>query len=158
MAKRKLPYNEGSCFVLPLRDVGCARGVVARMDGKGGIFGYFFGPRLSSIETARIDDLKPADAILLGQVGDLGLLKGEWTVIGQIRPWNRHEWPLPPLIRYDEKARRAWLCHYDEDTLSRTHVEEVSPTLVDSYPEEVVMGYVAAAIRVTKLLNTAKPL
>ena len=45
----KLPYSEGSVFLVPLRNGGYARGVVARATGEGkGLFGYFFGPRLAS--------------------------------------------------------------------------------------------------------------
>lgn len=156
MARRKLPYREGTCFVFPLRDVGCARGVIARMDGRGRIFCYFFSPRLSSIEAARIDDLRPQKAILMGEVGDLGLLEGTWIVIGQVALWNREEWPVPPLIRFDKKADRAWLSHYD-DKLHCIRDEEVDPSLIGQYPEDGTMGYVAAEIAVTRLLSVTKP-
>jgi hypothetical protein len=40
----KLPYSEGSVFLVPLRKGGYARGVVARASPKGkGLLGYFFG-------------------------------------------------------------------------------------------------------------------
>jgi hypothetical protein len=42
---RKLPDSEGDGFAVPLRDGGYAIGVVARMDRKGSVLGYFFGPR-----------------------------------------------------------------------------------------------------------------
>ena len=41
----KLPYSEGSVFLVPLTDGGYARGVVARSGPKGKVlFGYILGP------------------------------------------------------------------------------------------------------------------
>jgi hypothetical protein len=61
----KLLYSEGSVLRLPLRDEGYARGVFARL-AKGGRapFGYFFGPRLSSQDEVRLEDLHPGKAML----------------------------------------------------------------------------------------------
>ncbi|MCI0527762.1 MAG: immunity 26/phosphotriesterase HocA family protein [Nitrospira sp.] len=85
MARRKINYSEGTCFAAPLRKGGFARGVVARMDGQGIVFGYFFGPQLSSMEETQVtSELQSERAILCGRFGDLGLLKGEWKIIGAI--------------------------------------------------------------------------
>jgi hypothetical protein len=70
-------YTEGTCFYVPLRNGGFARGVVTRMDGNGGIFAYFFGPKLNQPENP-FDHLQWRDSILSGRCGDLGLLKGAW--------------------------------------------------------------------------------
>jgi hypothetical protein len=55
----KLPYSEGSVFVVPLRKGGCARGVIARASRRGRvILGYFFGPRFASAAGVKLDDLR----------------------------------------------------------------------------------------------------
>lgn len=41
---------KGAVFLIPLRDFGYAIGVLARSDGDGQCFGYFFGPRVKSNE------------------------------------------------------------------------------------------------------------
>lgn len=151
--RRKISYDEGSCFVFPLEGGGFARGVVARMNGKGAVFGYFFGPRLTAIEEANLDGLDPNKAILRGDFGDLGLLKGEWKIYGRVSNWNRSEWPIPPLIRVDDIAKRAWLRYIDDVSFSSIREEEVDPVLVDRYPYDRVMGYVAVEIRMAKLLE-----
>lgn len=56
---RKLPYSEGDVFAVALRDGGYGTGVVARMDGKGSVLGYFFGrrydkpPELADVRSVR---------------------------------------------------------------------------------------------------------
>ncbi len=151
--RRKLNYEEGSVIVFPLKKGGFARGVVARMDGKGGIFGYFFGPKLASIDDASMDGLQPKNAIWLTEFGDLGLLENAWTVIGKLPNWNREEWPMPPLIRLDEVQHRATLVFYDDRTFDRIREYEVDFSLAKSYPREGSSGYVAVEIWMSKLLS-----
>lgn len=154
MSKKKVNYAEGDCFAVPLRDSGFARGVVARMNGKGAIFGYFFGPRMAlACEGEDFSTLVPDNAILLRDFGDLGLLNGKWTILGKMPEWNRDEWPMPPLIRVDETEGRAWLSHYDDSSFECLMEEEVDPSLVSSYPQDGTSGYGAVEIRLTKLLQ-----
>jgi hypothetical protein len=81
----RLPCSEGDVFALPLRAGGWGRGVVTRMAPKGNVlFGYFFGPRTASADEVGEQDLKPDLAILQMRFGDLGLLNGEWRVVGRI--------------------------------------------------------------------------
>lgn len=99
---KKLPYAEGSVVLVPLRKGGVARGVIARAGPKGkALLGYFFGPYLTVAGDAQTDDLQPADALLRARFGDLGLINGEWQVIGVISNWNRAEWPMPDFVRRD---------------------------------------------------------
>src|SRR5829696_9606591 len=91
-----LPYEEGDWFAVPLRDYGYGVGIVARMDGKGGVLGYFFEPR--RIEVPVLDDLDAlcaADAFLVRRFGDLSLIRREWPVIGRAPEWDRPLWPIP---------------------------------------------------------------
>jgi len=154
MAKKKVPYKEGDVFMFPLRKGGFARGVVARMDGKGGIFGYFYGPKFNSIEDAKqVKDISPNNTIERRMFGDLGLLNGEWSVIGQIENWNRIDWPMPPLIRIDEHCGKAWLSEYDEKTFNCISEKQVDPGLKNKYPEDSLSGYGAIEIRIALLLD-----
>lgn len=151
--RRKLNYDEGTCFVFPLGNGGFARGVVARMNGKGSVFGYFFGPRLASLSDANMDGLEPKKAIWLTRFGDLGFLENAWTVLGKLPHWNREEWPMPPLIRVDELENRAWLAFYDDKTFSCLRDNEVDPSLAKLHPEDGSSGYVAVEVWMSKLLS-----
>jgi len=123
------------------------------MNRKGAVFGYFFGPKLTSPAQASAHDLSPSNAVLVGDCGDLGLLKKEWPVVGSIPRWNRDDWPMPPRIRVDEAVNRAWLSRYDEDTFELISEAEVDPSLINQYPYDRTMGYGAVEIRLTKLLS-----
>ncbi len=64
MAK-SLNYSEGDCISIPLREGGYARGVVARMNGSGIIFGYFFGPFIENeSDLAVYEGLVPGNEVL----------------------------------------------------------------------------------------------
>jgi hypothetical protein len=60
---------------------------------------------------------------------------------------------MPPLIRVDENENRAWLSWYGERTFRCLREEEVDPKLVDQFPYDRLMGYVAAEIRLNKMLK-----
>lgn len=154
MARNKKEYKEGSCIIIPLRTGGYARCIVARIDGKGGIFGYFFGPKYHSYDDIEdFSNLRYQDAILAGRFGDNGLINGTWKIIDELKNWNSSEWPMPAFIRVDEIDNRAWLSYYNENDFSFIREEEVSPTIKDKYPYDRDMGYGAVEIRLTKMLN-----
>lgn len=87
------------------------------MDGKGSVFGYFFGPAIKDIEPCEIDkNLTPSNASLICMFGDYGLFNRQWKVIGRIENWSRSTWELPQFFRFDEDETFGFLTIYD-DTL-----------------------------------------
>jgi hypothetical protein len=154
MGRKKINYREGDCFVIPLRGGGFARGVVARLDGRGTVLGYFYGPKLTSEYCAAItDDLVPQNAQLVKMFGDLGLLDGAWHVVGRIVAWRREEWPLPIFqYKYDDTGETV-LRHYDDQTLEFCREEKVKAEMVENYPTDGLYGYGAIEIRLAKCLN-----
>lgn len=155
MTKRKrIAYAEGQCFMLPLRGGGFARGVVARMDGRGRVLGYFFGPNLSSETDAWVTgDLRAQNTVLVRMFGDLGLLKGEWRVIGNVVPWRRDEWPLPPFCYTYDDTGEFVLRYYDDQTLDFSCEEKVPEEVAKRYPRDGLSGYGAIEIHLAKLLK-----
>ncbi len=152
MARIKVNYTEGTCFFVPLRDKGFARGIVSHLDRSGGVFGYFFGPRINAPE-GDFGNLVATETILCGMFGDPALLEGKWPIFGLKDSWKRSEWPLPPLYREDEFSKKAWLSYYSEDNLKFIREIQVSQDKKDGYPYDRVMGSGAVEIRLTKMLN-----
>lgn len=150
----KLPYSEGSVFLVPLKDGGYARGVVARISPDGKVLlGYFFGPRLVSNTAVAMNDLRSTDARLRIRFGDLGLINGAWVVCGEIPNWNRSEWPFPDFLRRDPlgKLKPVQVRYFDMDPL---RVE--SERFVDDDPglaTNSLYGYEAVEIELNKLLR-----
>jgi hypothetical protein len=146
-------FPEGTWFAVPLRDGGFCRGLMARTDGKGRAFGYFFGPKASSAdELPNVSGLRPTDAILVGRFGDLGLISGKWKVIGKAAPWDRAAWPMLPFIRVDEKADTAMMTTLN-DEFEIISDEPCDPSLAKAFPKDSMMGYGFVEIRLTRLLN-----
>jgi hypothetical protein len=116
MMAGKLPYSEGDIFALPLRDGGYGLGVVARMNGKGAVFGYFFGRRYDEPPAlAEVGELDPIDNVWVPIFGDLGLTRGTWPVVGPLPGWQRAEWPMPAFGRHEELTGRYLRVEYGDD-------------------------------------------
>jgi hypothetical protein len=152
MAKKQLPYREGDWFAVPLRDGGYALGVAARVEGRGGVLGYFFGPRRRQVPTAEdTRELSAAGAILVQKFGDPGLLNGTWPILPRTTDWNRNDWPMPAFgtVFGGGASRRE----YDESTFSLLSVVPVTPEEASRLPEDSVDGYIALEIRLNRLLK-----
>ncbi len=154
MPKRKLNYSEGDWFAVPLRDGGFAVGIVARMDGRGGVVGYFFGPRRSDVPTVEeVDELGPDEAAMVRQFGDLRLLEQQWPLIGRSPRWDRDRWPIPAFGRIEELSGRAWRVEYADDDLNRPIRETpVSQAEAEALPRDGALGAGAVELVLTSLL------
>jgi hypothetical protein len=101
--KEHIKYNEGQWFVVPLRKDGFIIGVIVRgsYETKGGL-GYFFGTKYHNLpDDQAIWQLKPEDAVLVTQFGDLGIINGRWPLLHTSRPFKREDWPVPIFGRRD---------------------------------------------------------
>jgi len=150
MKKKKLVV--GMVFLVPLRDSGYAAGVLARYTGKGDGLGYFFGPRIFDPENVDCSSFQAGLEILVGMFGDLDLHKGTWPIIGMVGDEALKAWPVPKMARVDEAADLAWVSTYDDD-LRLVKEEKVSPSQVEKYHYDRMMGPGSVEIRLTKLLK-----
>lgn len=155
MARKKLPYKEGDWLAVPLRDGGYALGLAARVNGKGIVLGYFFGPRYTSPPSPiEIEGRQSQDAIFVGQFGDPGLLDGSWPVVGAVPGWQREDWPVPVFGRRDRRDPTiTWRSHYDENTLRFVREERVAPDQIAGLPKESLSGYGFVEIHLSMLLS-----
>lgn len=147
----KLPYCEGSVFLVPLRTGGYGRGVVARMAPKGRVLlGYFFAPRLISIDAATLEGLDPEQAVLRVRFGDLGLMNGQWQLYGSVPNWNRSLWPMPEFARRAHGTRTR-VVRYSDDNPNQVAAEQ--PIDYDpGLPTDSLSGYGAVEIKLDRLL------
>ena len=151
---KKRKYTAGTWFAVPLRSNGYAFGVVSHV-GKGGIvFGYFFGPKANELPVNLPFDFKPEMKILCGRFGDNGIVNGEWPILEDTPDWNSEIWPMPPMVRVDEKDGIAFIAYYDEKTVELISEERCDPVLVESHPYDRLMGYGSVEISLTKLLTS----
>jgi Immunity protein 26 len=154
--RRRPAYGEGDWFAVPLRDHGYAVGIIARQNRDGILFGYFFGPRRDGVPPlTELGGYQPGDAILLARFGDLGLLNGEWTLIGGLPGWSRSAWPMPPFARIDsiDKAIAYKTIYSDDDPGVDLSETVCDPTEAICYPQDSLSGYGAIEIRLTKLIT-----
>ena len=153
--KPGLPYREGDWFAVPLRDGGYAVGVVARAAPGGRVLlGYFFGPRRDHTPTLdELGSLNAADALLVAQFGDLGLIEASWPIIGRFDVWNRKAWPMPRFARADAVSGQVRLVEYAEDNPNEElAVTTPPPGMSEQHPKDGLLGAGAVELRLTKLL------
>lgn len=148
-----LPFLEGTLFLVPLRRGGFARGLVARSAPEGALlFGYFFGPKVSSLVQMNTDDMRPEFAIARLLFSDLGLVNGEWPIVGVVPNWRREDWAMPDFVRRDVIGRRAWLVRRSDADPSK--IDEELPIVFDSsHPENIASGYGSVELKLTKILG-----
>lgn len=150
---KKLPYSEGTLFLVPLRGGGFARGLVARATLRGKVlFGYFWGPRLSSQLQVTSEDVEPGKAILRAHFSDLGLIKGPWPIISLLPNWNRSHWPMPDFVRQDPLGRlKPILVHYADDDPNKVEYERFVDD-AGGLPTDGLYGAEALEITLSRLV------
>lgn len=156
MSRKKLPYQEGDWFAVPLRDGGYGIGLIARARRTGkALCGYFFGPWRKTVPPlTEVSSLRPADAILICIFGDLSLYHEEWPIIGHSEPWDRGAWPMPTFARIDDDGKKAWKVEFAEDDPSVV-IREVpcSVSVARRLPKDDAMGSGAVEIVLGQLLR-----
>lgn len=150
----KVKYREGDWFAVPLLDRGYGTGLIARANPQGVLLGYFFGPPRPQIpELAEVTGLRPADAVLVGKFGHLGITQGKWPLLGQADGWDRRQWPTPVFIRYEELTGRSFHVFYDDDDPSRLlRKERIAPGEAEQAPRDGLMGAGFAENMLSRLL------
>ena len=151
----ELAYAEGDVFAVPLQDGAYGLGVVARMDGKGAVLGYFFGERHEQLpQLSDISELSAADNVLIKIFGDLGLENQTWPVIGPLPQWRRENWPMPAFVRHASLTATYFSVEYeDDDPNSHPQEREISREEYEYLPENGLAGSGFVEQRLTRLLR-----
>jgi Immunity protein 26 len=135
-------FKEGTCFIVPLQNGQFARGIASRVDGEAGAMGYFFGPPLKNAKDAVFDtSIRPKNTVLTGRFSILGMLLGEWPILGTLPGWNREEWPLPLFYREISGVGTKYLTKYTEDLKVIGEYKLTTTEMPDNVCDDGSMGY-----------------
>jgi hypothetical protein len=152
--RRKLPYEEGTVFAVPLKDRKYAVGLIARCGRRGIALGYFFGPRREAVPSlAKIGLLDPRRAVLVSMFGDLGLIENKWPIIGRYPAWDRNQWLVPKFLRTPLLTETHILIEYDDKTLREIRNTIIPRKKASGLPEDGLSGSGAIEIKLSKLLK-----
>lgn len=153
---KRVKYNEGDWFAVPLREGGgFGVGVIARMAPNADVLlGYFFGPRRIRVpELSEVEGYRPAEAVMVRRFGALSLTRGEWPIIGSSESWERRDWPMPQFGRLVERDGRAWRVEYPDDDPNATPRESrINVELYERLPRDGMLGAGAVEILLTKAI------
>ena len=115
---------------------------------------YLFGPWRATLPS--IDEmarLQPRDALRCLHIGDLGLVNGEWPVLGELRDWRPEEWVTPTFFGQDDLSGRVWRAHYsDSDPSQLPRRKFVSADDVAGLERDLLYGSGAVEILMTREL------
>lgn len=139
---RKAKYSIGDIFKINLNDKNLAIGVVLRANFKGSVLGYFFLTSNKTTFDVTQLDLDKSKIVMRCMFGDLGLIKGEWTVVGNISKDNEiFKIPIKGFYRYDDEDGKYYISQYDEnlDFVSENKVSKIND--LDNYIEDSSYGY-----------------
>ncbi len=154
LVPRRLPYRNGTWFAVPLRTAGFGLGVVAHHDRHGGVVGYFFAARLDAVPAlSALTGLKAQDAVRVIRFGDLGLIKHDWPVIGELPGWDEDEWPLPDFGRRDMSGKAFRVVYSSHDLASPKYELQISDDECDRLPRDALSGSGAVERVLTHLLD-----
>ena len=160
MVSKVVKYNEGQWFAVPLRSSGYALGIIVRGSyrTKGGL-GYFFGHKYEALPSGSETYLKGKDdSILICLFGDLGIIRGQWPLIQDGKPFNRDDWPVPLFHRVlPFPEGKAVVVEYRQDfsgleTPIRETITSVNEEIL-KLPEDGLFGSGAVEIVLSKLLG-----
>jgi hypothetical protein len=97
----------------------------------------------------------PKGAALVARCGDLGLINGEWPIVGSTT-WRPEQWKMPKFRRTEPIFGTTFMVTYAEDDPNReVDARVVSPALVAGLAEDSLFGSGAVEIRLTNLLGPA---
>lgn len=149
----KAAVKEGTYFAVPLRTSGFAAGVVARASPRTGVLlAYFFdGAWREAPHIDALSGLGPRDCIRVLRIGDLGLIRGSWPIIGHHDQWRREDWTVPLFVRRDPLSRRAWSVRHPDHDVNQVEAEQPVPYEIDLEPD-ALYGFGAVEIALTKSL------
>lgn len=141
-------------FAVPLERGGYGIGVVSRSKPRGRvILCHFFGPRLKERPLGGDDwNLDPVTAVLILRVGDLGLVQGDWPVVGRVANWSREQWKVPDFVRRESLRDVTWVVTYADTDPSEVAREVRTFDECANLPEDGLSGYVAAELHLDQFL------
>ncbi|WP_193763318.1 Imm26 family immunity protein [Methylorubrum sp. Q1] len=146
---------DGSVFLVPLRNGGFARGVIAGSSRKNNlIVSYFFGPKYETEKNVDILGMSPEKAVISMRSSDIKINNGSWPVIGQLSNWNSDDWPTTKAVRRDPKGfSKPLLVTYDRADPFKIIGEEILDADLN-LPSSGEAGCGFVEIKLTDLLST----
>ena len=151
MRRKRIRYNEGDLFAVPLRTGGFAIGLVARKKDTGAL-GYFFGPRLENPPDLKEVDFKGWSPVLVGVFGDLGLVNGEWPILGSLEGWSESDWPVPLFRKEDLVSGERYAVEYGDNFVIPIKAYRLPDSELDKLPRTGLSGSGSIEIQLTYLL------
>ncbi|MFN8526487.1 MAG: hypothetical protein U0821_25580 [Chloroflexota bacterium] len=117
----------GTWVGIPLINGTYAPALVSRVDVRGRLLLYLFGPSLpANPEPAHLNRLHVGRTLEIVHVDDDGFLGRGWIVFGRHEEWQPEDWPIPYRGTLDEQDRAFRLEYTEEDLGTPSRAETAS--------------------------------
>jgi hypothetical protein len=117
------------------------------------VIGYFFQERFTEVPLLdSLRSLEARDAVRVMRFGDLGLVKGQWPVLGRRDDWSAEEWPMPVFGRREPSGRAFRVVYSPDDLRGPVAEEPITDHECDQLPRDALSGAGAVEKVLTALL------
>lgn len=159
--RRRANYVEGDWIAIPLSTERFGVGRIARSRPPVFVCYAFVHTYAKPPELADLAELKPEDAVIVAMVGDLGLITGEWLVVGHDpHEWttNRSRWPIPRFGFQDPLLGISWAREYDPNDPTKPPVRQfrISAEERERLPADGLYGFRAFVQKLEHLLHHSR--
>lgn len=134
MARVKL--KEGDVFILPIGE-SYGIGIISRLSKTKIPFGYFYNILLQTQPKIESLDLSKENTIYCSQFGIQGFKDGTWKILGNLKDFERKNWPMP--IFYQKRELLPGELVYIDDDLEE-YKRERAPLNEEEYKNYPSIG------------------
>ena len=156
--KKKISYEEGDWFAVPLNQGGYSLGRISRIGSRGGVLlGFFFKGCYQTLPLLdAYASLTPDDAILICHFCDPGLRNLTWPVLTKPLLWNRADWSWTDFGHIDAlDPNQAFRRTYDDnDPFTMISQLQITPFAAKLLPKDGLGGHIFIQNRLSKLVVT----
>ncbi|WP_212745915.1 hypothetical protein [Sinomonas susongensis] len=114
--------------------------VVSRVYGEGLLIGHFFAPEMR--ELVQAGAARTRDALVVLQIGPLGIKVGAWRPLGRMEDWDRRRWAATVFVTSGLGLSERQVIRYaDAEAMTVVSRRLATPQEAATLPRDGLCGY-----------------
>jgi hypothetical protein len=147
---KKITYKEGDLFLIESNNKKVFLGLIIRRQGRTKILAGYFWRMEMGFKLDKEIILKKEDSVLFAKFSGLGFDIGNWKILHANYQWNKVDWPIPVLKKYDQLRKCYYSVTYNKDILNED-VKKITEKEAANLFEDGLRGYISLVTELSKL-------